>query len=238
MKALIIRELQSFFGSVVGYLVIGIFLLLNGLFLWYIDSPYNVLQSGYNDLSPYFSLAPWLLLFLIPAVTMRIFSDEMRLGTIELLMTKPLSLFQIVLGKYLGAVLLFVIALIPTFLYTSINGYALDGTSIDWSSTIGSFVGLFLLAAAYTSIGVCTSALSENQIVCFLLAVVGCALFYFGFDVLSNLSGLSFIERLGMQSHFESLSKGVIDSRDVVYFASFIAVFLLGTTYLLNKKRN
>lgn len=237
MKALIIRELQSFFSSIVGYLVIGFFLLLNGVFLWYIDTPYNILQSGYNDLSSYFLLAPWLLLFLIPAVTMRIFSDEIRLGTIELLLTKPLSLSQIVLGKYLGAVFLFVIALAPTVLYITINNYALEGNTIDWSSTLGSYMGLFLLAAAYASIGICASVLSENQIVCFLVTVAFCALFYFGFDMIATITQLSFIERLGMQSHFESMSKGVIDTRDILYFASFISVFLLTTNYLLNKKR-
>ena len=238
MKALVLREFKSFFGSTIGYLVISVFLLLNGLFLWVIDGDYNILNSGYNDLTPYFRFAPWVLLLLIPAVTMRSFSDEKRLGTIELLVTKPLSLPSIVWGKFLGAMTLIFVAIVPTILYVFIlNNYSLVDHSMDLASTFGSFIGLFFLAAAYTSIGIFCSTWSENQIVCFLSAVLLCLLFYFGVDQLAQLLSVALFSKIGMQSHFEGLSRGVIDTRDLIYFGSFVYVFIAATIYSLKKQR-
>jgi len=238
MKAIIFREFKSFFGSTIGYFVISVFLLLNGLFLWVIDGDYNILNSGYNDLTPFFKFSPWVLLLLIPAVTMRSFSDEKRLGTMELLVTKPLTLSSIVWGKFFGAMLLIAIAILPTVLYVFIlNSYSLSGNTIDLGSTIGSFVGLFFLAAAYTGIGMFCSTRSENQIVCFLIAVLLCLLFYFGWDQLAQLTKMPWISRLGMQDHFESLSKGVIDTRDLIYFASMVYLWIATTVYSLKKQR-
>ncbi len=230
MKALLYREIKSFFGSAIGYLVVAVFLLLNGLFLWVFDGDYNVLNSGYNDLSPFFKLAPWVLLLLIPAVTMRSFSDERKQGTIELLLTKPLSITEIVLGKFFGSFALIIIALLPTILYVFVlNAYGFPVGNIDLGSVIGSYFGLVFLVFAYTAIGVFSSAITENQIVAFILSVVFCFVFYKGFDELSQLSSLSVLEKLGMNYHFKSMSRGVIDTRDVLYFIS-VSVLFIGLT--------
>ena len=180
MKALLFREIKSFFGSPIGYLVIAIFLILNGLFLWIFDGEYNILNSGFADLSPFFTISPWILIFLIPAVTMRSFSDEMKQGTLELLLTKPLSIWQIVNGKFFGAVLLIVIAIIPTFIYVYvISSLGMPEGNLDMGSTIGSYFGLLFLISGYSAIGIFTSTLSDNQIVAFIIAVFWCFFFYF-----------------------------------------------------------
>ena len=236
MKAIILRELKSFFGSPIGYLVIAIFLLLNGLFLWVFDGEYNILNSGFADLSPFFTISPWILIFLIPAVTMRSFSDEKKQGTLELLLTKPLSLWEIVSGKFFGALLLIVIAIIPTFIYVYVvSSLGMPAGNIDLGSTMGSYFGLLFLIAAYSAIGIFTSTLSENQIVAFILSVFLCFFFYFAFDGLSKYlpSIENFISSLGMDSHFKSMSRGVIDTRDILYFVSVTILFLSFTVFKL-----
>ena len=236
MKALLFREIKSFFGSPIGYLVIAIFLILNGLFLWIFDGEYNILNSGFADLSPFFTISPWILIFLIPAVTMRSFSDEMKQGTLELLLTKPLSIWQIVNGKFFGAVLLIVIAIIPTFIYVYvISSLGMPEGNIDMGSTIGSYFGLLFLISGYSAIGIFTSTLSDNQIVAFLLAVFLCFFFYFGFDGIAIYlpSIENFISNLGMNSHFKSMSRGVIDTRDLLYFVSITILFLSLTVFKL-----
>jgi len=236
MKALLLREIKSFFGSPIGYLVIAIFLLLNGLFLWVFEGDFNILNSGYADLAPFFTLAPWILIFLIPAVTMRSFSDEKKQGTLELLLTKPLSIWQIVNGKFLGALLLIVIAIIPTFIYIYvISGLGMPVGNIDMGSTIGSYFGLLFLISAYSAIGIFTSSLSDNQIVAFILSVFFCFFFYFGFEGISTyVSGFdAFISGFGMESHFKSMSRGVLDTRDILYFVSITLLFLSFTVFKL-----
>ncbi|CAN1487956.1 NosY ABC-type transport system involved in multi-copper enzyme maturation, permease component [Flavobacteriaceae bacterium] len=236
MKALLFREIKSFFGSPIGYLVIAIFLILNGLFLWIFDGEYNILNSGFADLSPFFTISPWILIFLIPAVTMRSFSDEMKQGTLELLLTKPLSIWQIVNGKFFGAVLLIVIAIIPTFIYVYvISSLGMPEGNIDMGSTIGSYFGLLFLISGYSAIGIFTSTLSDNQIVAFILAVFLCFFFYFGFDGIATYlpSIENFISNLGMNSHFKSMSRGVIDTRDLLYFVSITILFLSLTVFKL-----
>lgn len=236
MKALLFREIKSFFGSPIGYLVIAIFLILNGLFLWIFEGDYNILNSGFADLSPFFTISPWILIFLIPAVTMRSFSDEMKQGTLELLLTKPLSIWQIVNGKFFGAMLLIVIAIIPTFIYVYvISSLGMPEGNIDMGSTIGSYFGLLFLISGYSAIGIFTSTLSDNQIVAFLLAVFLCFFFYFGFDGIANYlpSIENFISALGMNSHFKSMSRGVIDTRDLLYFVSITIFFLSLTVFKL-----
>ena len=236
MKSIVLREIKSFFGSPIGYLVIAIFLLINGLFLWVFEGEYNILKTGFADLTPFFTLAPWILIFLIPAVTMRSFSDEKKQGTLELLLTKPLSIWQIVNGKFLGALLLIVMAIVPTFIYVwTIYGLGMPEGNIDMGSTIGSYFGLLFLISAYSSIGIFTSTLSENQIVAFIIAVFLCFFLYFGFEglatVLPNISNL--IAALGMQDHYKSMSRGVIDSRDIIYFVSITIAFLSFTVFNL-----
>ncbi len=239
MLAILKKEINSFFASPIGYLVIAVFLLLNGLFLWMFKGDFNVLDSGFADLSTFFLLSPWILIFLIPAVTMRSFSDEKKQGTLELLLTKPISTLQIVLGKYFGAFILIIIALIPTLLYvfTISKLGAIEG-NLDVGSILGSYFGLLFLVAAYTSIGIFSSTLSENQIVAFIIAVFICFFFYFGFEGLSNykiFGDALYLEKLGMESHFKSMSRGVIDTRDLLYFISISIFFIVLTKLNIQK---
>lgn len=236
MKALLLREIKSFFGSPIGYLVIAIFLLLNGLFLWVFNGDFNILNSGFADLSPFFVLSPWIFIFLIPAVTMRSFSDEKKQGTIELLLTKPLSMWEIVNGKFFGALLLIVLALVPTIIYVFvISSLGNPIGNIDMGSTLGSYFGLLFLIAGYTAIGIFTSTLSDNQIVAFILSVFLCFVFYFGFEGVSGFAGGldNFVASLGMEYHFKSMSRGVLDTRDIIYFLSITVLFLSLTVYKL-----
>lgn len=241
MKSILLREIKSFFGSPIGYLVIAIFLLMNGLFLWVFEGDFNIPNSGFADLSPFFTLAPWILIFLIPAVTMRSFSDEKKQGTIELLFTKPLSIWQIVNGKFFGAFLLIVIAIIPTLIYVFvISSLGNPEGNLDFGSTLGSYFGLLFLIGAYTSIGIFTSTLSENQIVAFIISVFLCFLFYFGFDGVSTFAGdfEQTISSFGMDYHFKSMSRGVLDTRDIIYFASVTVLFLSFTAFKLKSLKS
>ena len=240
MFAILKKEISTFFASPIGYLVIGVFLLLNGLFLWVFKGEFNILNNGQASLSPFFLLAPWILIFLVPAVTMRSFSDEKKQGTLELLVTKPISHFQIVLGKYFGSFLLIIMALIPTLLYVyTVSQLGNPIGNLDLGSTIGSYFGLLFLIAAYAAIGVFASTLSDNQIVAFIIAVFICFFLYFGFEGLSNyniLGDFVYMESLGMSSHYNSMSRGVIDTRDLVYFISITIAFLVFTKLRIQKQ--
>jgi ABC-2 type transport system permease protein len=241
MKSIVLREIKSFFGSPIGYLVIAIFLIINGLFLWVFEGDYNILNTGFADLTPFFTLAPWILIFLIPAVTMRSFSDEKKQGTLELMLTKPLSIWEIVNGKFLGALLLIVMAIIPTFIYVKvISSLGMPEGNIDMGSTIGSYFGLLFLIAGYSSIGIFTSTLSDNQIVAFIVAVFLCFFLYFGFEGLATVTPAfsNFISALGMQDHYKSMSRGVIDTRDIIYFVSITVAFLSFTVYNLKSLKS
>ncbi len=239
MLSILKKEINSFFASPIGYLVIAVFLLLNGLFLWVFKGDFNILDNGFADMSAFFLLSPWILIFLIPAVTMRSFSDEKKQGTLELLLTKPISTLQIVLGKYFGAFLLILIALVPTLLYvfTISKLGAIEG-NLDTGSILGSYFGLLFLVAAYTSIGIFASTLSDNQIVAFIIAVFICFFFYFGFEGLSNyklFGDTVYLEKLGMESHFKSMSRGVLDTRDLLYFTSISIFFIALTKFNIQK---
>lgn len=235
MKALIFKELRSFFSSLMGYLVIGFFLIINALFLFVLDSDYNLLNAGYNDLSLYFKLAPWVLVILVPALTMKSISEEKRNGTFELLMTKPLSVVQIVWAKYVAALLIICFAVLPSILYIFLlNSYALQ--SMDLGSTLGSFLGLFLLAGLYASLGIFASCLSQNQLVSLLVGIVLCLFFFFAWEELAQLMSLSKLSAVGARAHFLSISRGVIDTRDLIYFISLI-VFVNYSSVILLKKQ-
>ncbi|WP_456424426.1 gliding motility-associated ABC transporter permease subunit GldF [Lutibacter sp.] len=236
MKSILIKELNSFFSSPIAYLVIAVYLLINGLFLWVFDGDFNILHAGFADLNSYFLLAPWIFIFLIPAITMRSFSDEINTGTLELLKTKPITNWQLVFGKYAASLVLVIIAIIPTLIYIySIYQLGNPIGNIEFGSTFGSFIGLFFLASTYTSIGVFASTISKNQIVSFIIAVFTSFFFYYGFEALSsyNLFGnLDYtIQRFGMSAHFNSISKGVIDTRDLIYFVTVTYFFLLLTKF-------
>lgn len=238
MIAILKKEINSFFASPIGYLVIAIFLVLNGLFLWLFKGEFNILDYGFADLSPFFLLAPWILLFLIPAVTMRSFSDEKKQGTLELLLTKPISHINIILGKYFGAFILILMALLPTLLYVY-TVYQLGSPigNLDMGSTLGSYFGLLFLIGAYTAIGVYASSLSDNQIVAFIIAVFICFLFYIGFEGIADFVSSDFIEQLGMSVHYKSMSRGVLDTRDILYFLSVTIFFLMLTKININKEK-
>jgi ABC-2 type transport system permease protein len=234
------KELQAFFSSATGYIVIGIFLLLTGLLLWIIPGQYNILDSGYANVDGLFYLAPWLYLFLVPAVTMRFFAEEKQTGTWELLVTKPITPFQIVLGKYLAGTLLVILALIPTLIYYYTTSYLAEPIgNVDSGQFWGSFIGLAFLAMVYVAISIYCSSFSKNQIIAFIVSAVVCFFFYYGFDVITSfVSGgnkIQFIESLGIHAHYNSISRGVIDSRDVVYFAVVSLIFLQLTVWKIKK---
>ncbi|MBC3759582.1 gliding motility-associated ABC transporter permease subunit GldF [Hyunsoonleella sp. SJ7] len=238
MLSILKKEINTFFASPIGYLVIAMFLVLNGLFLWVFKGDFNILDYGFADLSAFFLLSPWILLFLIPAVTMRSFSDEKKQGTLELLMTKPVSKTQIVLGKYFGAFILIILALLPTLLYAySIHQLGDPIGNLDLGSTFGSFFGLILLAGAYTAIGVFGSTLSSNQIVAFIISAFLCILFFIGFEGVTDFTSSTTIEQFGMNYHYKSMSRGVIDTRDILYFLSVIVFFVYVTKLNLNNHK-
>ncbi len=231
MIAILKKEISTFFASPIGYLVIGLFLVLNGLFLWLFKGEFNILDNGFSDLSSFFTLAPWVFIFLIPAVTMRSISDEKKQGTLELLLTKPISHLQVTLGKYLGALALIVLAVLPTLLYVyTVSQLGNPIGNIDVGSTFGSYLGLLFLAGAYTAIGMYASTFSDNQIVAFIIAVALCFFFYFGFNGIADLVSNDKISAFGMESHYKSMSRGVIDTRDILYFISIIIFFIFLTT--------
>ena len=232
MITILKKEFNSFFASPIAYLVIGVFLLITSLFLFIFNDNFNILNAGFADVTPFFYLAPWVFLFLIPAITMKSFADEFNSGTIELLKTKPISDWQIVLGKFWASLLLVCIAIIPTFIYVY-TVYQLGNPigNIDFGSTIGSYIGLLFLAATYTAVGLFTSTLSKNQIVAFILGIFITFILFYGFDAISNSFGndaLS-IKKLGINEHFKSISRGVIDTRDLIYFLSVTIFFLFIT---------
>lgn len=243
MFSLFRKEVNGFFGSLSGYVVVALFLAANGLLLWIIPgTDFNVPDSGYASMDGLFILSPWLFLFLIPAITMRMFAEENRSGTIELLMTRPLTDLQIVLAKYLASIVLVVISLAPTLVYfISVHRLASPVGNVDTAGITGAYIGLLLLCSGFVAIGVFTSAATSNQIVAFLLSLLTGFFFYTGFDFLSSIGlplGVSnFIAQLGISSHYASLSRGVIDSRDVVYFLSLSALFVLLTRFTLEKRK-
>lgn len=242
MIAIFRKELSSFFASLTGYIAAIVFLATTALILWVLPGPMNIPDSGYATLDSLFAIAPWLFLFLVPAITMRSFSDEKRSGTIELLLTKPIGDSALVAGKYLSALFLVLLILIPSLTYfVSVFMLGNPPGNIDMGGTWGSFIGLFFLASAYASIGIFTSTLSDNSIVAFLLAVI---LSLFAFSGPASLASLpafnglkSTLLALSIKEHYSSMSRGVIDSRDVVYFISFALVFLtLARTKLESRK--
>ncbi|MCB9179115.1 MAG: gliding motility-associated ABC transporter permease subunit GldF [Flavobacteriales bacterium] len=240
MRVLILKEVRGFLGSLIGQVVVVVFLLLTGLFLWVF--PNNILDTGYADLAPLFFIAPWVFLFLVPAVTMRSFSEERRTGTIELLLTKPLTELQLVLAKYIAAVILILFALLPTLVYWySLHELAMPKGNLDTGGIIGSYIGLLLLACCFGAIGVFASSITDNQVVAFMIAVFLCFFLYLGFDLIASFDAFGVLEgpikRIGIQEHYASLSRGVVDLRDVLYFLGTITVFLLFTRTALQSRR-
>ena len=242
MYALFKKEISNFLNSLIGIMVIVVFLLITGLFLWVFQSDFNIMSFGYANLDSLFILAPWVFLFLVPAVTMRSFAEEKRTGTMEMLFTKPLSDWQIVWGKYLAGVALVLLALIPTLVYFfSVYRLSLPVGNVDAGGIWGSYIGLFFLSAAFVSIGLFCSSLTNNQILAFLLSVFLCGFIYIGFDMIYSMALFGsvdlFIQQLGIASHYSSLSRGVIDTRDILYFLSVIILFLSMTKLVLSSRK-
>ena len=234
------KELKQFFSNLTGYIAIILFLLVNGLFLFVLKDS-NIFDFGYATLDKFFELAPWILIFLMPAITMRTLSDEFRSGTFELLQTKPLNRWQIVAGKYISVLIILIFVILPTLIYVfTIKKLSLEG-GIDSGGIMGSYIGLFLLGAVFAAIGICCSGFTSNAVVSFLISAFACVIVYFGFSAISRLTVFEgkadyYIEMLGIDFHYRSISRGVIDSRDIIYFASVIYLFLLITVKNLHKK--
>lgn len=239
MFAILRKEFNAFLSSPVAYVVLGVFLVATGLFVWVFPDS-SVLDYGYADLQTLFNIAPWIFLFLIPAITMRTFAEEKKAGTIELLLTRPLTDGQILGGKYLACLLLALLALLPTLLYYySVYQLGNPEGNIDSAATVGSYLGLALLAGVFVAMGVFASAITRDQIIAFLVAVVGCFLVYSGFDSLASVfegSPAYYISQLGIAAHYRDISKGLIDSRDLTYFFSLIAGLLLATRLVLQSR--
>ncbi len=242
MKALFIKELKGFFSSVTGSLVIIVFLLLNSTFMWVFRGGYNVMDTGYASLSALFDLAPWVFLFLVPAITMRMFAEEKRAGTLEVLYTRPITEWQIALAKFFASWFLVFVSLLPTLIYFySVWMLGNPRGNLDSGAALGSYLGLIFLGGIYTSTGIFSSSLSQNPVVAFIVAVVLCFFLYLGFEFLSYVAGngniVNLIRKTGIDYHYVSVSRGVVDSRDLIYFFSVIFLFLYLTRFVILSRK-
>jgi len=234
------KEWHQFFSSLTGYITIILFLLINALYLFILKDS-NIFDFGYATLINFFELAPWIFIFLIPALTMRSFADEFKTGTFETLQTRPITKWQIVGGKFLAIVVVILIALLPTILYVITIHYLSATGGIDSGGITGSYIGLFLLAAVFAAISTWCSSLTSNAVIAFLVSAFACLILYFGFSAISRLPVFSgnadyYIEMLGIDFHYQSISRGVLDTRDVIYFFSIIFLFLFATQKNLHRK--
>lgn len=241
MFTLLKKEINLFLNSLIGYIVIGVFLLITGLFLWVIPEQFNILDFGYANVDGLFILAPWVFLFLIPAITMRSFAEERKSGTIEILLTKPLTELQIIMAKFLGSFVIVIIALLPTWIYfITVYQFGFPEGNLDIGGFLGSYLGLLFLASAFCAVGLFTSSLTDNQIVSFILSLFICGFLFIGFESISSLNLLGkvdlLISSLGIKQHYVSMSRGVIDTRDVIYFMSVDVLFIMATKLRLERK--
>ena len=242
MLFLLKKEIQVFFSSLAGYLVIGVFLVVTGLCLWVFPGVLNIPESGYASLDSLFYIAPWVFLFLVPAITMRSFAEETKTGTIEWLLTKPVSELQLIVAKFLAAVVLVLIALLPCVIYI-ISVWRLGNPpgNMDTGATYGAMIGLLLLGSVYAAIGTFASSLTDNQIIAFIAAAAMSFVFYEGFDalaeIISEAAVQDFVSYLGIKEHYASISRGVIDLRDLVYFFGVMLTFLLLTRLKLQSRK-
>ncbi len=242
MFTLLKKEIRSFLSSLIGYITIVVFLLVMGLFLWVLQTDSNIIDNGYANIDGLFIIAPWVFLFLIPAITMRSFADEKKAGTIELLLTRPLTDLQIIVAKYLAGFILVLFSLLPTLVYYySVHKLGNPVGNIDTGGMWGSYIGLLFLGGAFVSIGIFASAITDNQVVSFILALFLCFFIYTGFDFISSFSLFGKIDNiilaLGINNHYGSMSRGVIDTRDVIYFLSLIGIFIFSTRTVLESRK-
>jgi ABC-2 type transport system permease protein len=243
MFSLLVKEINSFLNSLIGYIVIIVFLLTISLFVWvFPGTEFNIPDAGYASIDPLFIITPWVYMFLVPAVTMRLFSEEKKSGTIEILLTRPLTELQVVVAKYLAGVVLVLFSLVPTLIYFfSVYTLGSPAGNIDTGSMWGSYIGLFFLGAGFVSTGVFSSAVSDNQVIAFIIAVFLCFFWYAGFDSISTIIGsgaiANVIYQLGINAHYSSMSRGVIDTRDVIYFISLVSLFIMLTRTILESRK-
>jgi ABC-2 type transport system permease protein len=234
------KELHQFFSSLTGYIAIILFLLVNGIFLFVLKDS-NIFDFGYASLDKFFELAPWIFIFLVPAIAMRSLAEEFKTGTFEILQTKPLFKWQIVVGKYFSILIVLLFVIVPTFIYIiTIKNLSATG-NIDGGGIAGSYIGLFLLAAVFAAISLCCSSFTNNAVVAFLVSAFVCLILYFGFNAISKLPAFLgradyYIEMIGIDFHYRSISRGLLDSRDVLYFVSLVFLFLLITVQNLHKR--
>lgn len=242
MLSLLKKEIRSFLSSLIGYIVIAVFLIIVGLFTWVFPGEWNTLDNGFASLDTLFVMAPWVFMFLIPAITMRSFSEEKRTGTIELLLTRPINDFQLVFAKFLGGVLLVTISILPTLVYFATIHYLGNPIgNVDTGGTIGSYFGLLLLGCVFVSIGIFTSSITSNQIIAFLTAVLLCFFMFIGFESIASFGAFGIFDdyliRFGINDHYKSLARGLIDSRDIVYFAAMSLAFLLASKTVIQSRK-
>lgn len=235
------KELHTYFNSLMAYVIMGFFLLLMGLWVWVFPTS-NLLDSGYAELSSLFKIAPYIFMFLVPATTMGLVAEEFKLGTLELLLTSPLTTTQVIIGKYLAAWSLISMMLLLTSIYgASIYYLATPIGNIDVAALIGSYIGLFLLSGVFLAIGLCASACTTSQVVAFLLGTFFCFLWYQGFDAWTTLqtweSYSLLLAKLGILYHYEALSRGVIDLRDIIYFCGLSYLLLMVTSLIVDVSR-
>lgn len=242
MYSLLVKEIRSFLSSVIGYIVIVVFLVAISCFMWIFKGTLNVFEQGYANINGLFEMAPAVFLFLIPAITMRSFAEEKRVGTIELLLTRPLTDVQIILSKYFAGIILVAISILPTLVYYyTVWRLGNPMGNIDTGGTWGSYIGLMFLGSSFVAIGIFASSVTDSQIISFIVALLLCVLCYLGFEMLSSLSVFgsadTIIQSLGINEHYISISRGVIDTRDVVYFLTFNAFFILLTKTVLESRK-
>jgi ABC-2 type transport system permease protein len=242
MLTLLRKEISSFLSSLIGYIVITVFLLINGLFLWVFQGDFNILNFGYASLDSLFMIAPFVFLFLVPAITMRSFAEEKRTGTIELILTKPLTELRIVMAKFLAGLILVLFSLLPTLVYVfSVYQLGLPKGNLDAGGIWGSYIGLIFLAASFVAIGMFASTVSDNQIVSFIIAVFLSGFLYIGFEFIYSLDLFGkvdlLIKSLGINEHYLSMSRGVLDTRDMLYFLGVIALFILLSKFSLERRK-
>ncbi len=241
MFSILKKEIRSFLSSLIAIIVIVVFLIANSLFLWVFKET-NILDAGYANIDPLFDLAPIIFIFLISAITMRSFSEEKKSGTFEILTTKPLTDMSIIMGKYLAGLIIVIFAILPTLVYYyTVYTLGLPEGNLDSGAVWGSYLGLILLSAGYVAIGLFSSIITDNQIVSFIISMFLCFFFYSTFDYLGSFSFFKdsdfFIEWMGISYHYRSISKGVIDSRDIVYFLSLIGLFLWLTKIIFSSRK-
>jgi ABC-2 type transport system permease protein len=240
MYAIFKKEISLFFSSLIAYISIGVFLIANGIFLWVL--PGNIFETGYASLDELFNIAPMVFMFLIPAITMRSFAEEQKTGTIEILSTNPVTDFQIVLGKFFAGLVLVLFSLIPTLLYYyTISEFASPSGNVDSGAIWGSYIGLLFLGGAYLAIGIFASSITDNQIVAFIVGMFLCFVFYILLDFMKEIPVLdsfsNIFDAFSLQSHYVSISRGVVDTRDLAFFISFILIFLFITKTIIQRRK-